>query len=416
MTWMKKWTANLCLLFFSLIVSLFMAELMLRFFEYKPAPDFALTYRNYFRPDNEAGFDIQENFPKTRARLEDSYTYEFWSNEIGCFDTPFSGHGSYILLLGESFTHMFAPFQDKWGTILQESLDFRVLKCGVTGYGTKQEYLKAQKIISRVKTPTKLIIIGYYINDFTEDYLFPMTTVVKGFTASLQKIADLKSGTIIKKNIQTVEREVDAYQNTQRKKSSLVSNSLLYKKAKGFIRLLTASLKQKPLSSQKSSPMDWRHLFGFLVLPESEYPWIKTGWDMHFENFRAFKRLAEEQGAHLLVVMIPSQHEVYFPELLRENGIDLAAPGKKLREFFEKEKISCLDLLPLFSHYAKQERNKVLDPGKDLYWRKDGHWSIKGNHLAGLLVARYILEHNLVAIKNKDAKLEEVEEKLKSFK
>jgi len=151
-------------------------------------------------------------------------------------------------------------------------------------------------------------------------------------------------------------------------------------------------------------------------LPESEYPWIKKGWDMHFENFRAFKRLADEQGANLLVVMIPSQHEVYFPELLRENGIDLAAPGKKLREFFEKEGISCPDLLPLFCHYAKQERNQVLDHDKDLYLRQDGHWSIKGNHLAALLVARYILEHNLVAIQNKDGKLEEIEEKLKSFK
>jgi len=112
MTWMKKWAANLCLLFFSLIVSLFMVELMLRLLEYKPAPDFALTYRNYFRPDSEAGFDIKENFPKTRARLEGSYTYEFWSNELGCFGTPFSGHGSYILLLGDSFTQDYFKGKD----------------------------------------------------------------------------------------------------------------------------------------------------------------------------------------------------------------------------------------------------------------------------------------------------------------
>ena len=59
----------------------------------------------------------------------------------------------YILLVGDSFTHSYAPFPDKWGTRIEKLLHYRVLKCGVTGYGTKQEWLKAAEIISKGPPP-----------------------------------------------------------------------------------------------------------------------------------------------------------------------------------------------------------------------------------------------------------------------
>ena len=45
----------------------------------------------------------------------------------------------------------------------------------------------------------------------------------------------------------------------------------------------------------------------------------------------------------------------------------------------------------------------------------DGHWSLRGNHLAGLLVADYILQNNLLKVPDKDQKLNEINVQLKNF-
>ena len=144
---LKPWLLNISLFIVSSIISVFMLEGILRIIEYKEPPSSSVEYRHYFRQDSEAGYDIQENFLKTAARIENNYYYQYWSNELGCFDNPYQGEKDYVLLLGDSFAHMFAPYEDKWGTVLEKQLETRVLKCGVVGYGTRQEYIKAKKII-----------------------------------------------------------------------------------------------------------------------------------------------------------------------------------------------------------------------------------------------------------------------------
>ena len=194
------------LLIFTCLILLAVLEVVLRLVAYETAPSAPLEYRYYLKPELQAGFDIQENFPKTTARVEDHYYYDFWSNELGCFDKPYNGEKDYVLLVGDSFTHMFASYEDKCGTIVENLLDVRVLKCGVVGYGTKQEYIKAQKIISKVKHPPELIIIGYFINDLTDDYVFPGITVSGGLMISTYQVSDLARG-ISQQKRQTIYRK-----------------------------------------------------------------------------------------------------------------------------------------------------------------------------------------------------------------
>ena len=116
--------------------------------------------------------------------------YDIWSNELGCFDEPYRGEKDVILLVGDSFTHSYAPFADKWGTRLEKLLHYRVLKCGVNGYGTRQELLKAQEIIARIHRSPRLIIVGYFWNDLLDDSAFPSLTAVDGYLvlSTLSKI------------------------------------------------------------------------------------------------------------------------------------------------------------------------------------------------------------------------------------
>jgi len=70
---------------------------------------------------------------------------------LGCFDAPFKNDRDYAVLVGDSFTWGWTPFGEKFGTIIEESCGIRILKCGVGGYGTKQEFLKLKKIVKNIK-------------------------------------------------------------------------------------------------------------------------------------------------------------------------------------------------------------------------------------------------------------------------
>ena len=57
----------------------------------------------------------------------------------------------------------------------------------------------------------------------------------------------------------------------------------------------------------------------------------------------------------------------------------------------------------------------TLNPDRDLYWQHNSHWSIRGEHLVGLLVSRYILEHRLVQVPDREAKLGQIEAKIEEI-
>ena len=97
------------------------------------------------------------------------------------------------------------------------------------------------------------------------------------------------------------------------------------------------------------------------------------------------------------MVLIPTNTQVY-PFLAAHQGIDLERPNQILGRFLKAQGIDYLDLLPLMRTYADQQPRPFLNPDRDLYWRHNSHWSIRGEHLAGLLVSRYILEHRLVQV------------------
>jgi hypothetical protein len=90
-------------------------------------------------------------------------------------------------------------------------------------------------------------------------------------------------------------------------------------------------------------------------------------------------------------------------------------PTRRVREFLDREKIPHVDLLPTFRRHADQRPRRFLDPEKDLYWSLDSHWSPKGNRLAGLTVAEYLMEQNLVTVPDAADRLREIRQALESF-
>ena len=182
MNWIKKNWPNIVLMIVSVIVTVIAIDIVLYFSHYRYVISKNLYPQSYFVKDLEIGHDISINAATTTHVFED-FEYPVWSNNLGCFDTNYASETPYIYMAGDSLTWGFNPFQDMWGSKIQDYLGVRTLKCGVTGgYGTRQEYIKASRLLARLPEPPSLIIVEYYGgNDVDEDANFPINTIYNGY-------------------------------------------------------------------------------------------------------------------------------------------------------------------------------------------------------------------------------------------
>jgi len=248
--------------------------------------------------------------------------------------------------------------------------------------------------------------VGYFWAALDRDRAFPDMTVVDGYLVVATPYKD-RTGHLI--NVKSLEGPYSLW-------DKLTGNYPL-----GFRRLVDLFLDQHFIlvnlindAVVRLAPPKFSYTNPLDFLAFSQEPWVAQKWVKHEKNLTAFKELAAAQGAELLVVLIPTNTQVY-PFLTGGRQIDLERPNRILGGFLQKEQIRYLDLLPSFRKYADETPRKRLDSKKDLYWRSNSHFSIKGERLAGLLVSREILKDNLVQVADRDRRLKEIEEKLNNF-
>ena len=409
-TRLSRWALNAGLILLSVIAVLALVEIGLRFTPYRYLLTRDRHLRYYYQADLARGFDIVPNVRGKRLSVDNRVEFEIWSNELGCFDEPYHGEKQFILLMGDSFTHSFAPFPDKWGTRIEKLLHYRVLKCGVTGYGTKQELLKAAEIIKRVRHRPRLIIVGYFWNDLSDDYSFPSLTVIDGFLVDATRYQDPKTHQLSKAMLEKQYTFWDRWFSGTHP-LGFGEKIRYYLDQHLIVMNLINDALVRVFPSRKNAFGESNKFLAFQDPP----PWAREVWKRHLANLAAFKDLAAANGANLLVVLIPTNTQVY-PFLAPHPGLDLERPNRTLGVFLKAQGIDYLDLLPLMRTYADERPRPSLNPDRDLYWQHNSHWSIRGEHLAGLLVSRYILEHRLVQVPEIEEKLRQIEAKLKKFR
>ena len=49
-------------------------------------------------------------------------------------------------------------FEDNWGTVVETRLGHRVVKCGIPGSGTRQQLVKARRVIARMQRAPELVL------------------------------------------------------------------------------------------------------------------------------------------------------------------------------------------------------------------------------------------------------------------
>ena len=142
--------------------------------------------------------------------------------------------------------------------------------------------------------------------------------------------------------------------------------------------------------------------------------WLETtpGWDLTRRTYKEMKRLADQNGATLVVMFIPFKSQIYLPMLqgvfsdedlnrdfgfyFQENKTDAdvrtmtknrLAQNEMMRGLCEEAGIPFLDLTPALQHETEQ--------GNSVYFPDDAHWNAAGQELAGRELAKFLRQHNL---------------------
>ena len=115
---------------------------------------------------------------------------------------------------------------------------------------------------------------------------------------------------------------------------------------------------------------------------------------------REARRLAEENGAVLVVVLLPTREQVNE----RSRSGEFLANHDRLLAFLGQEGIPFIDLLgPL-----REVSSRALGRGAEkapLYWRTDSHMGPVGDHLVGLHVAHRLIAETFVQIPDREDRL-----------
>lgn len=348
----KSAGANILLVSGTVVMTLILLEALLRLTPYRSKIPLLAEPRNYWVNHTETGYDIGKNIPKDSHHFFDAEV-DVWSNELGCFDTPYTNSEPTIYLTGDSFTWGFGDFADKWGTVIQNTIGMRVLKCGVGGFGTKQELIKTTNHLEALSPKPSILIVGYLgANDVEDDALFPNYKVDRGYRVRDTRVTQDESIAYAVKRWFTI-------------------HSALYNLLKNNARpLIIALLPESWLKRSGIAPATKT-----AVDTESE-----AAYQEHLQNVLGFKLLAQKHGAKLLFVLIPSRNE------LRQIGS--ARNNEHLKPFLEANDIPFIDLLP-----ALQEAERS---GTQLYWDVDGHWNNVGNRFVGELVSDHLVRKQFV--------------------
>ncbi len=385
---------NFSLVLLSIIVALVLMEVILRFTDYKK---FRVHYgypQYHFKASDDLGYDISENFRGRHKMLEAQY--DVFSNKYGCFDFNEEVDREYGIISGDSFTWGYSPIEKKWTTVLENLSSMQMLKCGVTGYGTKQEFIKIKKTVEKIGHNPKYIMILYVGNDLNDDFAFPQRTVIEGNLLGTVRKIDLVNG------VQDRYSEDELISNSKKYLDNTIAgyfrrfryNTVLYNLYRGKIKRVIREILAKPAAVQESTIKKSvateksvatkavakksvviktdavkkmampTYMNGFYGVSFSDYfdsydiKWYNDAIKDHKKTIIELNNYAKSVGAKLLFV-------------------DLGG-------FLTHKRFNDIRSLKNLYYY-----NLKKDYPNQKTWKYDGHWNIEGNREAGEFIYKH---------------------------
>lgn len=262
-----------------------------------------------------------------------------------------------ILLLGDSFVFGMNVGQDQtMAAFLQKRLPpgtWTVMNGGVIGYTIGQELIYLEREFE--KTKPDIVVLNIFVgNDLTEQ----------------------------RRN--NIERDKDGNPLRLRDQEVMVNASgyLASRTPIPFNSLALADLYQrwKELMIKKNAYPGYTWA-AFLDKKHPNYPTdMDSLWQQYEQDLKRMENFLKEKNVEFVVVIIPMDVQVnkaywekYPHRVFEEKEYASQLPQKRLQELCKKNKLQCVDLLPVFKKNSKQQLYfKALDP----------HFDVAGNKLA----------------------------------
>ena len=271
-----------------------------------------------------------------------------------------------ILVFGDSFVEAVqVKKEENFCKLIEKKLNagdlpenFEVLNMGVSSYSPILEYLYLKN--EGLKYDPDMIVVLFFMNDVYEDLIYKesaefdtrnLPLSVKYY--ELDKTKELKG----KKSF---ERKISGYVK------NLLNRSKIYVFLKKKIYRVLAALKLKELQPESEA---------FFILYDNVSPKEDEAWGDTFRYILGMKEMADRINAKFLFVTVPVE-----PQLKNEKGSTTSyfyfveQPNSercetKIKNFCAKENINYISLL---NEFKKRK-------SKDLYFKKDGHFNVKGH-------------------------------------
>jgi hypothetical protein len=169
---LKKFVANLLIIFSTIVFIFICGEISLRFYHYHKYGINILNGANHVLTvkDDRLGWKLAKNLSfdiKAQDGLGNPYNVHFETNKYGfkMFGNPQSNKLK-IFFVGDSFTEAFQVSNDKtyYAFVKQKVKDIEVFAYGVGGYSSLQEFMILDEFLDLIKP--NIIVLQFYEDNF----------------------------------------------------------------------------------------------------------------------------------------------------------------------------------------------------------------------------------------------------------
>jgi hypothetical protein len=384
-----------------LFVAFLLAEAILRIFPVRGA-----YFRIPNKPNDAVGFT---RFPRQKTSFRTSCYetphVEFNSAGFRSSEWPEPGTPN-IAVLGDSFMEgLEVPFEATTSDILEKLIGLPVLNTGVSSYGTVAELFVYKTFLARYKP--KVVILFFLVENDVKDNSCLLTKLYG--EPIMQPCGEISGGKV--------------HWRTTYDEAGPRDTSVL----RAFIRrscvtcLLSYRLfKYDVVNRARHGELDFLYNSFRHNPPEFFRKAWEDGWVITTEAILDLNREVQSHGGKLLIVTIPSPYAVVhdWKKVFREStsldnvpdDLDPLMGEKRLERLGKENHIAVLNLVPAFLEYRDVQGLK--DPY--LWYSCDGHWNPVGHFLVANVVARALIERDLLPMtrEKKAALLEKVRKDL----
>jgi hypothetical protein len=309
------------------------------------------------QPDSFLGHRLRPGFEmvyKSEGRPVRVNTTSFGLGDVGFRDLgmkpPFD-----LVALGDSFTYCddISP-EGCWLRLLGDKTGLSVGDLGVPGYSTMAQ----ARMLERYGAPLhpRIVLMTVFANDFRDNEQFEQW---------------LRSGSDDFPKWLGQKRQRGAVGNT------LARHSVVFRI---FLAVRRAGSLQ--MEKYKDGTLDLAFSFDPWWIKLSKHAEDSAGFRLMQQALLAMQAQAEQMGAQLVVLLLPTKEEVYW-DIARQyvkEDVDIDHPRAVVRAFCEEKGLKFCD----FTDGLRAEAHK----GRQLYLRVSGHWNEAGHAFMAAATAR----------------------------